>query len=51
MRRLLTRRFVIGISLVLLLLCIGWAALVDGLVPDACSVDPPPPKAQYLHCP
>ena len=51
MRRAVTRRFVVAISLVLLLLCVGWAALVQRLVPDACTYAPLPADAQYLHCP
>ena len=51
MRRVLTRRFVVAISLGLLVLCVGWAALADRLVQDACSYPVPPPEAQFLHCP
>lgn len=55
MRRILTRRFVVVISILLFLAGIGWAALVDGLVDglvaDACDFPTPPPKAQYPHCP
>ena len=40
-----------AISLVLLLLCAGWAALAQRLVPDACTYATPPDHAQYLHCP
>jgi hypothetical protein len=50
-RRRLTLRFVVAISLIILLLCAGWAVLVQRVVPDACSYSPPPPDAQYLHCP
>jgi len=50
-RRILTPRFVVVISILLFLACIGWAALVDGLVTDACDSPTPPPKAQYPHCP
>ncbi len=47
----MTTRFVVGISVGLLLLCVGWAVLVQRLVPDACSYRPPPPRALVLHCP
>ena len=51
MRRQLTLRFVIVISLVIVMACVGWAVLVQTIVPDACSHHPPPSNAQYLHCP
>ncbi len=51
MRRQLTFRFVLVISVIILLACVGWAVLVQRAVPDACSYDPPPTNAQYLHCP
>ncbi len=51
MRRILTRRFVVVVSILLFPAGIGWAALVDGLVADACDFPAPPPKAQYPHCP
>ncbi|MFJ4962321.1 hypothetical protein ACIP6P_07620 [Streptomyces sp. NPDC088729] len=38
-------------GLIVLLACAGWAVLVQHAVPDACEVSPPPPRAQYLHCP
>lgn len=38
------------ISGVLVGACIGWSVLVQVIVPDACSYDPPPSNAQYLHC-
>lgn len=50
MDRILTTRFVIAISVLLLLVCLGWALLVDSLVPIACSYPDPPARAQYLHC-
>jgi len=37
-------------SALILLLCVGWAVLVQRAVPDACSYTTPPAKAQYLHC-
>jgi hypothetical protein len=51
MRRSVTTRFVVAISVLLLALCVGWAFLVQSLVPDACSYPQPPENAQYLHCP
>jgi hypothetical protein len=51
MRRNITTRFVVVISAVLLLACVGWALLVQQIVPDACSYHPPPARAQVLHCP
>jgi hypothetical protein len=51
MRRTLTTRFVLVVSIVILLCCVGWAFLVQVLVPPACSYHPPPERAQYLHCP
>ncbi|MTD15248.1 hypothetical protein GIS00_15000 [Nakamurella sp. YIM 132087] len=51
MRRTLTTRFVIAMSLLVLLCCVGWALLAQHVVPDACSYADPPPRAQYLHCP
>ncbi len=46
MRRILTRRFIVVISILLFLAGIGWAALVDGLVPDACDFPTLPPQSQ-----
>jgi len=37
-------------SAVILLVCLGWAVLVQHVVPDACSYTTPPANAQYLHC-
>ncbi len=51
MRRSVTTRFVVVISLLLLGLCVGWAFLVQSVVPDACSDPQPPANAQFLHCP
>ncbi len=50
MRHTLTTRFVAIISVLILLVCLGWAVLVDHVVPTACSYHPPPTRAQYLHC-
>ncbi|HKJ11537.1 MAG TPA: hypothetical protein VJ976_04005 [Ornithinimicrobium sp.] len=50
MRRSLTNRLVAVMSALILLLCVGWAVLVQRAVPDACSYTTPPAKAQYLHC-
>lgn len=50
MREKMADRFVWVISVVLVLGCIGWAVLVQRLVPDACTYPTPPPHAQYLHC-
>lgn len=50
MRRTITTRFVFAISALTLLLCVGWAALVQHTVPNACTYGPPPPRALYLHC-
>ena len=50
MRRNLTTRFVVAISLLILLLCVGWAVLVEHVVPNACSYHPQPARALYLHC-
>ena len=50
MRRQLTLRFVIAFSIMIVVGCIGWALLVQAVVPDACSYTPPPTNAQYLHC-
>lgn len=37
-------------SLVIVLACVVWALAVQVLVPDACRLPSPPPRAQYLHC-
>lgn len=37
-------------SLVIVVACVVWALAVQVLVPDACSLTSPPPRAQYLHC-
>jgi hypothetical protein len=50
-RRSLTTRFVLVISLLIVAVCAGWAVLAQVAVPDACTYHPPPPHAQYLHCP
>jgi hypothetical protein len=50
MRRNLTTRFVAAISVLTLLLCVGWAVLAQHAVPNACTHHPPPPRALYLHC-
>jgi hypothetical protein len=50
-RRNLTTRFVVAVSVLLLAICVGWAFLVQRLVPDACTYPVPPAGAQYLHCP
>lgn len=51
MRRTLTTRFVLAISVLIILVCVGWALLVQVAVPSACSYHPPPQRAQILHCP
>lgn len=51
MRRTLTTRFVLGFSVLVLLLCAGWASLVEHAVPTACSYPRPPENVQFLHCP
>ncbi len=51
MRRQLTLRFVVVFAIIVVLACVGWAVLVQRVVPDACSYSPPPTNAQYLHCP
>lgn len=40
----------IVISLAVVLSCVVWALAVQVVVPDACSLPSPPPRAQYLHC-
>jgi len=50
MRRTLTNRLVAVMSALILLVCIGWAVLVQHAVPDACSYATPPANAQYVHC-
>ncbi len=51
MRRLVTWRLVVAMSVAILLSCVIWSIAVQHLVPDACSYQPPPPNAQFLHCP
>ena len=50
MRRNITTRFVVAISVLILLLCVGWAVLVQHAVSDACTYHPPPARALFLHC-
>ncbi len=50
MRRLVTWRIVIAMSVAITICCVVWAVAVQFLVPDACSYPTPPPNAQYLHC-
>ncbi len=50
MRRTLTNRVVAVMSALILLVCVGWAVLVQHAVPDACTHATPPATAQYLHC-
>jgi hypothetical protein len=45
-----TTRVVAILSAVVLAVCAGWAVLVQDVRPNACQVQPPPPRAQYLHC-
>lgn len=51
MRETIVIRFAWAISLIIIAACVGWAVLVQHLVPDACSYQTPPPRAQYMHCP
>ncbi|GAA1692709.1 hypothetical protein GCM10009808_07330 [Microbacterium sediminicola] len=37
-------------SLVILAASVGWAFHVEYAVPNACTYDPPPENAQYIHC-
>lgn len=37
-------------SAIIVAACIVWAVLAQIAVPDACTYDPPPKNAQYLHC-
>ncbi len=50
MREAMVTRFVWVMSAIIVLACVGWAVLVQVIVPDACTYDPPPANAQYLHC-
>jgi len=50
-RRVVTLRIVIAMSVAITLSCLIWSVVAQNLVPDACSYNPPPPNAQYLHCP
>ena len=45
MRRANVSRFVAAMSILLILLCLGWAQLVQHLVPTACSYPDPPARA------
>lgn len=49
-RRDRTSRTVLVFSVLVVLACVAWAALVQVTVPDACRLPAPPPRAQYLHC-
>lgn len=51
MRRVVTLRIVWAMALAIVICCAVWAIVVQRLVPDACTYDPPPPNAQYLQCP
>jgi hypothetical protein len=39
-------RFVIVFAIIVVLACVGWAVLVQRVVPDACTYSPPPTNAQ-----
>lgn len=45
-----TTRVVVLLGVLLVAACLVWAVVAQVAVPDACSVTPPPPRAQYLHC-
>jgi hypothetical protein len=45
-RRQLTLRFVVVFAIIVVLACVGWAVLVQRVVPDACTYSPPPTNAQ-----
>lgn len=45
-----TTRAVTMFSAMVVVACVGWAWLVQEVRPDACQVQPPPVRAQYLHC-
>ncbi len=38
------------VSAIIIALCVFWSVLVEHLVPTACDSQPPPARAQYLHC-
>lgn len=50
LRRARTRSLAIAVSVIVVLACVVWAIVVQHAVPDACTYDPPPQNAQYLHC-
>lgn len=50
MRRRYTRLVVVAMAIVLSGICAGWAVLVQHVVPSACALPSPPPRAQYLDC-
>jgi hypothetical protein len=41
----------IGVAIVVVAACVGWAVLVQGLVTPACDLAHPPSNAGYLDCP
>jgi hypothetical protein len=51
MRTRYTRLLVLLVTLFIVAICVGWAVMVQHVVPTACSYPTPPPHAQYLDCP
>ncbi len=51
MRRLVTWRLVVMMTVAIIFCCVVWSIAVQYLVPNACTYQPPPPNAQFLHCP
>lgn len=49
-RRARTTRAVVVFSVLVVLACVVWAVVAQTVVPDACSLPTPPPRAQFLHC-
>jgi len=45
------RIVVLVVSALVVLNCIVWAFAVQVIVPNACTYQPPPARAQAFHCP
>lgn len=51
MHRRYTQLAVLLSAVLIIGACALWALLAQHAVPTACSITPPPPRAQILHCP